>query len=134
MSAPLTVTVDGVTWTSTDEGANWSRSGHSTLGDIAPLVRRIAALEAELAEARGELVGKGRCGAFGTSTGSQCIRENDHGGEHVLESVLSKLAAFRALTERAVRRRALRDHPLDDAVACCMICDDLAKLHGEGQP
>jgi hypothetical protein len=30
-----------------------------------------------------------RCGAFGTTTGRQCMLHSDHGGPHVLETVCS---------------------------------------------
>lgn len=42
-------------------------------------------LAAQVEALQGELVGAGRCGAFGTATGRQCIRENDHAGCHILE-------------------------------------------------
>ena len=51
----------------------------------------LRALVAERDALREELVGASRCGAFGIVSGSECIRENDHDGEHVTEVELAAL-------------------------------------------
>lgn len=66
---------------------------------IADLTARLAEAERERDAAIAKHVGCGRCGAFLTMGGEQCVRENDHKGLHYFENDF-------APTDEALRLRA----------------------------
>ena len=93
---------------------------------IALKAARIAELEAEVAE----LAGAGRCSAFCAWHPTQCIRANDHEGEHVFEEDLQNhkntLAELARLRE-AIRKEVASGSPWEGLVYADRIRAALAR-------